>query len=285
LDQYAAKDRSASPTPQSTSTSVQWFDRFLTKEKETEISLRAADEVDVNDDNIYLGKKLKTENDVPPDAGPAVIEPPTLYTLRPKRKAKNDQAYLAGVPYKAFPKATKPSEASFEPAPMFALNGDALHLYFEVASEEAVEASYSATKREEYEALIVAAMRKTSKTQAQLKNTGSLYPGITLTVGTRKYSLACFLGRKRNEVTTATTKNGLDSRCRACATHLNTLNLRLKCTSDPESSLNKKESDLNQNDEWSQQVLISPQKQSISFSAVLRVLDNGYFLHMKIKMI
>jgi hypothetical protein len=48
---------------------------------------------------------------------------------------------------------------------VFAANGDALHLYFEIASAVAVEASFTEKKRLEYEILIVAAMGKTGMTR------------------------------------------------------------------------------------------------------------------------
>lgn len=166
--QYAAEDRCASPTPQSTSTSVQIFaDRFFPKEKETEI--RAADEVDVNDDDAYfnlnLGKKFKSENDVPPAAAPyfpppppvatpAVVESPILFTLPPKGWKANDAAYLAGVPYQVFKIADEPANSCLEPAPVFATNGDATHLYFQIASVAAVEASFTEKKRAEYKELV-----------------------------------------------------------------------------------------------------------------------------------
>ena len=60
LDQYAAEDRCASPTPQSTSTSVQLFADHFPKEKETEMPVRAANEVDScdGDDNGNLSRKM-----------------------------------------------------------------------------------------------------------------------------------------------------------------------------------------------------------------------------------
>ena len=123
---------------------------------------------------------------------------------------------MAGVPYQVYPTATKPSLSRLDPAPVFAANGDALHLYFEIASEDAVEASFTEKKRADNKELVVAAMKKAGKTREQLKDSGSLCPGITLMVSSRKYSLECFYGLKRIEVTTATTKNGLDNRCRGC---------------------------------------------------------------------
>jgi hypothetical protein len=92
--------------------------------------------------------------DIAPDTPPPLpVEPPILYTLRPKGPATKDAAYLAGVPYQLF---DEPTNSLLEPAPVFATNGDALHLYFEIASVAAVEASVTEKKRLEYEALIVA---------------------------------------------------------------------------------------------------------------------------------
>jgi hypothetical protein len=104
------------------------------------------------------------------------------------------------------------------------------------------------------------------KTRKQLKDSGSLCPGITLMVGSRKYSLECFYGLKRNEITTGTTKNGLDNRCRCCKSHYNTLNLRLR------AGLEDRGRTMLRNKEWTSEVSDSKQSQSISFSA--RVLEN-----------
>jgi hypothetical protein len=43
---------------------------------------------------------------------------------------------LAGVYYQVFKIADEPAKSRLEPAPVFAANGDALHLYFEIASED-----------------------------------------------------------------------------------------------------------------------------------------------------
>lgn len=225
--------------------------------------------VDVTNDSTLI--------DIAPATPPHLpVEPPVLYTLRPKGKARNDSAYLADVPYQVFENATEPSLSCLEPAPLFAANGDALHLYFKIASEIAVEASFTEKKRAEYEKLIVNAMKKAGKTREQLKDSGPRCPGITLMVGSRKYSLECFFSLKRNEVTSGTSKNGIFPLCRCCMSHFNTLSSRLKCTFDPESALVEKAKMLIINREWSYKV-----SQLISFSTVLRVLDNGGFIHIK----
>ncbi|KAJ2991046.1 hypothetical protein HDV02_004004 [Globomyces sp. JEL0801] len=218
--------------------------------------------------------------DITPDTPPHLpVDPPILYTLRPKGPAANDAAYLAGVPYQVFKIAVEPANSLLEPAPVFAANGDALHLYFEIASEDAVKASFTEKKRAEYEALVVAAMKKTGMTREQLKNSGPLCCGITLTVGARKYSLACFYGHKRNAVNCSpgsSTTGEYQGLCRCCRSHDNALRLRLKCTFDPQSALEYKASMLDHNGEFTLKV-----GKQVSFSAVLRVLDNGGFLHIK----
>ena len=136
----------------------------LTKKKKLICCAEKSDE----DDCYIVEKKFKVENVVPPNApdsltavaAPAIVEPPILYTLRPKRRAKNDRAFWAGVPFQVF---HEPMNARLEPAPVFAVNGDALHLHFEIASVAAVEASFTENKRAEYEALIVAVMAKTGR--------------------------------------------------------------------------------------------------------------------------
>jgi hypothetical protein len=112
-----------------------------------------------------------------------------------------------------------------------------------------------------------------------LKNSGSPCCGITLTVGTRKYSLACFYGNKRNAVNCApgsSTTGEFAGHCRGCKSHYNTLSLRLRCTFDPQAALEYKASMLDHNGEFTIKV-----GKQVSYSAVLRVLDNGGFLHIK----
>jgi hypothetical protein len=203
--------------------------------------------------------------------------------LHPKGRAKKDAAYLTGVPYQVFEIADEPANSSLEPAPVFDANGNALHLYFEIASEDALEASFTKNKTAEYEALVLDAMKKTGMNREQLKKSGSPCCGITFEVGERKYSIACFYGHKRNVVTTAqhSTQAGFHGRCRGCNSHHTTLNLRLRCTFDPRACLEGRGRNMLQNHEWSSAVSNSKKSQSISFSAVLRVLDNGGFIHIK----
>jgi hypothetical protein len=96
----------------------------LTKKKKLICCAEKSDE----DDCYIVEKKFKVENVVPPKA-------PDSLTMNVR----------------------------LEPAPVFAVNGDALHLHFEIASVAAVEASFTENKRAEYEALIVAVMAKTGR--------------------------------------------------------------------------------------------------------------------------
>ncbi len=141
------------------------------------------------------------------------------------------------------------------------------------------KASFTEKKRLEYEALIVAAMEKTGMTREQLKNTGPPCSGIALTVGARKYSLACFYDHKRNAVNCSpgsSTTGEYQGLCRCCRSNDNTLRLRLKCTFDPQSALEYKACMLDHNGEFTLKV-----GKQVSFSAVLRVLDNSGFIHIK----
>ncbi len=119
-------------------------------------------------------------------------------------------------------------------------------------------------------------------TRKQIEDNVPPCSGITLQVGNYWYSLACLNAFRRNVATTGPKITQFDkiqadqSRCRCCQSQYDTLGTRLRCTLDPQAALAEKAKMLITNREWSYKV-----SQEVSFSAVLRILDNGGFIHNK----
>ncbi len=192
---------------------------------------------------------------------------------------------MPGIPYTISKTATKSKEAKLEPAPVIGPDGKSTHLYFEVASWHTVMNELTPKSKKFHEEEI-AKLLQAGKTVGQIEDSGTKHcSGLTLQIGDFWYSIACLYDRNINVATSGYCStdgmNGLQGKCRGCMTHFSTLSTRLRCTFDPQSALEEKARDLLRHKEWTSKVLDSPQKQSISFSAVLRVLDNGGFIHIK----